>query len=120
MQACGTHSTFDDYAAMASRKGLVSESEPAIERTGTGQKRLFVATRKFRSQRECRSPRMRLAGLRQHFHRQLRCSPRVPTRTEAKGKGEKVDRDSPRPVLATASQVWSRPTTRPMDSRHCR
>jgi len=37
---------------------LGSESEPAIERTGTGKKRLwlFVATRKFRSQRESRSP----------------------------------------------------------------
>src|SRR6266403_4701900 len=101
MQARGTRSTFHGYAAMASRKGLVSESEPGIERTGTGQKRLFVATRKFRSQRESRSPRMRLARLRQHFHRQLRCSPRVPTRTEAKGKREKVERDSPRRVLGT-------------------
>jgi hypothetical protein len=43
---------------MASGKELGSESEPATEPTGTGQKRLwlFFATRKFRSQRGFRSP----------------------------------------------------------------
>ena len=43
---------------MVSRKGLVSESEPATERTETGQKRLspFFATGKLRSQRESHSP----------------------------------------------------------------
>jgi hypothetical protein len=59
---------------MASGKDLGSESEPATEPEGTGQKRLwlFFATGKFRSQRESRSRGIRLTRLRQHFHRQFK------------------------------------------------
>jgi hypothetical protein len=44
---------------MASAKELVSESEPAVESTGTGHARLelFFATGKFRPQRESCAPK---------------------------------------------------------------
>src|SRR5437667_12078781 len=98
MQARGTRSTFQGYAAMASRKGLVSESEPAIERTGTGQKRLFVATRKFWSQRESHSPEMNANKIAAAF------PPAIEGRSDVKYGGASLARRRHLRTLRLASQ----------------